>query len=89
MHSYIVCANSTVADFGLSLMMPPDNFRIAEEYQHHGTPGNRAPEHSKLIRVDGGDAKMMTSKTNVWSVGIVLWSMIVSNRLQVISRNYS
>jgi hypothetical protein len=78
----------TVADFGLALLMPYYNERIAEDYDiGRGTHGNRAPEQLYFVEEDEedegdgddeGEAKMMSSKTNVWAVGLVMWSLIVS-----------
>ncbi|CZT17512.1 uncharacterized protein RCC_03346 [Ramularia collo-cygni] len=66
-----------VADFGLALLMPPDNDKVAENYSTHGTPGNRAPEQARAIPAGDGTTKMMSSKTNVWNIGVVIWSLIV------------
>lgn len=67
-----------MADFGLALMMPFDNVKRREDYTWKGTNGNCAPEQVKVLPVKDGPSVMMSAKTNVWSMGIVMWSLIVS-----------
>lgn len=59
-------------------MMPPDNDKVAEDYTSQGTAGNKAPEHVRFLPAGDGTTKMVSSKTNVWNVGLILFSLIVS-----------
>lgn len=57
-----------LGDFGLALIIPGSSKRDTEYLALAGTPGCQAPEIC--------DRAKLTSATNVWAVGIVIWSLI-------------
>lgn len=59
-----------LADFGLCLILPPNDKTPSEDYLAAGTPGVLAPEQWKGLKNADGSMAHVSSKTNVWGVGI-------------------
>jgi len=62
-----------VGDFGLATVITKDDKRKAKDFAQCGTRFNPAPEQ---LPVRFSPAEIPTSKTNIWSVGNVVWSLM-------------
>lgn len=65
-----------VGDFGLCRLIPRDDETPMDLYWPAGTPYNRAPEQTVEPRKGEKPLRRMDRRTNVWGVGIVMWSII-------------
>ncbi|RMY03053.1 hypothetical protein D0868_07658 [Hortaea werneckii] len=66
-----------LGDFGLCTIKKINDPRKAEDYVvGNGTRGNRPAEQMHHLYGKQRKPRMMDSRTNVWGVGIVLWSLI-------------
>ncbi|KAI7325306.1 hypothetical protein KC315_g7996 [Hortaea werneckii] len=66
-----------LGDFGLCTIKKMNDPRKAEDYvMGNGTRGNRPAEQMHHLYGKQRKPRMMDSRTNVWGVGIVLWSLI-------------
>ncbi|KAI7086039.1 hypothetical protein KC356_g5397 [Hortaea werneckii] len=66
-----------MGDFGLCTIKKMNDPRKAEDYVvGNGTRGNRPAEQMHHLYGKQRKPRMMDSRTNVWGVGIVLWSLI-------------
>ncbi|KAF7193656.1 G2-specific protein kinase nimA [Pseudocercospora fuligena] len=65
-------------DYGLAKMVPPGDKRNANLYPDCGTPFCRPREQTKVPYPgeEGKPRRRMDAKTNVWGVGIVMWSLL-------------
>ncbi|KAF2211824.1 hypothetical protein CERZMDRAFT_98258 [Cercospora zeae-maydis SCOH1-5] len=77
-----------LGDFGVSTILSTSLARRLPDplYLHFGTPFCFAPEQLKLK--DNGDHDI-SSKTNVWGIGIILWGLMHSRRIGDSSGIYS
>lgn len=69
-----------VADFGLSIVMEPGEGYDTSRFGQGGTPSHQAPEQLGLLLQADEDGEYvpqpMSTMTNVWGVGITMWSLI-------------
>lgn len=65
-----------LGDFGLAAMIPKDDTRAADAFGRVGTALNRAPEQIQHVYPNEDEPRMLDSKTNVFGVGIVMWSLL-------------
>lgn len=66
-----------IADFGLSLMVPPNDPRPIHSLFCHGTPEHAPPEqHVALTDRHTGALVRQSTQSNVWGIGIILHSML-------------
>ncbi|KAI7355628.1 hypothetical protein KC320_g2736 [Hortaea werneckii] len=74
---YIGYPMPRLGDFGLCTIKKMKDPRKAEDYiMGNGTRGNRPAEQMHHLYGKQRKPRMMDSRTNVWGVGIVLWSLI-------------
>lgn len=64
-----------VSDFGLAALLAAANPREPQDFGNCGTPFRRAPEQTDKA-LDLAKPMLLSSKTNVWGVGNVMWSLI-------------
>ncbi|CAK1357714.1 unnamed protein product [Cercospora beticola] len=72
-----------VGDFGAALFMVPSDLRNAADIDIYGTPGYMAPEQMKYQSNDGDELVNMSSATDVYAVGAVLWEVLTGLPLPV------
>ncbi|SMR43790.1 unnamed protein product [Zymoseptoria tritici ST99CH_3D1] len=65
-----------LGDFGFSILLSPEDTRTAESFNRSGTPNTRAPEQDQLLFTRRGRMKKLSSKTNVFGIGMTIWSLI-------------
>ncbi|KAF2768833.1 kinase-like protein [Teratosphaeria nubilosa] len=65
-----------LADFGLSLIIDPNNPPDPESLQIWGTMGCKSPEHEQHVFKGEDSARAMDERTNVWEVGNTIWQLI-------------
>ncbi|KXT00414.1 hypothetical protein AC578_3343 [Pseudocercospora eumusae] len=65
-------------DYGLAKIVPPGDKRNANRYPLCGTPFCRPREQTNVPYPgeEGRPRRQMDAKTNVWGVGIVMWSLL-------------
>ncbi|KAF2216062.1 hypothetical protein CERZMDRAFT_116643 [Cercospora zeae-maydis SCOH1-5] len=64
-----------LADFGLSIAIPPNDTRDVKSLATRGTEEHAAPEMQARLKV-AGVARRQSTRTNVWGVGIVMFSLL-------------